>query len=85
MSVEIAVSLAVTTIIHGVFGQLLGSPPSAFTAKYIASSDSKRIKKAVQKAGYTSQRWRKPMRSTALATEERHVAREGVTYESGGF
>ena len=91
VSVEIAVSLAVITFNHGLeglsplFGRLLGSPPSAFTANYIASPDSKRIKKAVQKAGYTSKRQRKSMRSTALVTEKRHVAREGVTYESGAF
>ena len=64
VSVEIAVSLAVITSNHGLeglsplFEQLLGSP-SALTANYIASSDTKRIKKAVQKAGYMSQRRRK--------------------------
>ena len=51
VSVEIAVSLAVITFNHGLeglsplFEQLLGSPPSAFTANYIASSDAKQTKK----------------------------------------
>ena len=49
------------------------------------SSDSKQVGKCVQKAEHTGQKRRKVKRSTALATEERHVAREGVTYESGGF
>ena len=91
VSVDIAVSLAVIAFNHGLeglsplFDQLLGSPPSAFTSNYIASSDAKQIKKAKQKAGCMSQRWRKSIRSTALMTEESHITREGVTYESGGF
>ena len=64
VSVEIALYLAVITFNHGLeglsplFEKLLGSPPSAFIANYIASSDLKRIKKTVQKAGHTSQKWR---------------------------
>ena len=65
--------------------KLFGFPPHGFTANYIASSYSKRVRKSVEKAEHTGQKWRKVMRSTALAMEERHVAREGVTYESGGF
>ena len=61
--------------------QLLGSPPSAFTANYIASLDDKGLKKAEQKAGCTSQRRGKSL----LATEQGHIAREGITYESGAF
>ena len=50
-----------------------------------ASSDSKRVRKSVQKAEQTGQKRRKLMRSATLATEESHVAREGVTYLAGGF
>ena len=56
VSVEITIYLAVITFNYGLEGlspmsaKLLGSPPSAFTTNYIASSDSKGIKKAVQKA-----------------------------------
>ena len=51
VSVDIGVNLVVITFNHGLeglsplFEQLLGSPPSAFTANYIAFSDAKRIKK----------------------------------------
>ena len=69
VGVEIAVSLAVITFNHGLeglsplFEQLLGSPPRTFI-----SSDEKRIKNAEQKARCTSQRRRKSLRSTELAT-----------------
>ena len=59
--------------------------PSAFTANYITSSDEKRLMKAGQKAECTSQRQRKSLRSRKLATEEGHIAEEGITYESGAF
>ena len=89
--VEITVNLAAITFNHGLEGlsplfvKLFGFPPRGFTASYLASSDSKRIRKSVQKAEHTGQKRRKVMRSAALSTEESHVAREGVTYESGGF
>ena len=91
VSIEIAVYLAGITFNHGLeglsplFEKLFGFPPRAFTADYIASSDSKRIKNSVQKAEHTGQKRRTLMRSTALATEEKHIAREGITYEPGGF
>ena len=91
VSVDIAVNLAAITFNHGLEGllplfvHLLGSPPSAFTANYIASSDDKRLKKAEQKAGCTSQRRRKSLLSMELATEQGHIAEEGITYESGVF
>ena len=75
MSVDIAVNLAAITFNHGLEGlsprfvQSLGSPPSAFTANYIASSDDKRLKKAEQKAGCTSRRRKKSLQSAELATE----------------
>ncbi len=90
VSVEIAVDLA-ATFNHGLEGlaplieQVIGSPPSAFTANYITSSDVKRCMKAGQKAECTSQRRRKSLRSKELAVEEKHVAEEGTTYEAGGF
>ena len=40
---------------------------------------------AMQKAEHTGQKRRKLLHSSALSTEENHVAREGVTYEPGGF
>ena len=46
--------------------KLFGFPPRPFTANYIASSDSKLIKKSVQKAEHKGQKWRKLMRSSAL-------------------
>ena len=55
VSVDIAVNLAVITFNHGfeglppLFVQLLGSPPSAFTANHIASSDDKRLKKRLSR------------------------------------
>ena len=54
--------------------KLFGFPPRGFTANYIASSDSKRIRKSLQKAEQTGQKRRKIMRSATLATEESHVA-----------
>ena len=89
--VEIAVYLAVITFNHGLeelsplFKNLFGSSPRGFTAGYITSSDSKQIKKSMQKTEHTGQKCRKLMRSSALSTEENHVAREGMTYEPGGF
>ena len=89
--VEIAVNLAAITFNHGLeglsplFEKLFGVPPRGFTANYIASSDSKRVRKSVQKVEQTGQKRRKLMRSATLATEESHVAREGVTYLAGGF
>ena len=91
VSVDIAVNLAAITLNHGLeglsplFEQVIGSPPSAFTANYITSSDDKRSMKAGQKAEFTSQRQRKSLRSVELAEEERLIAGEGITYESGGF
>ena len=91
VSVDIAVNLAAITFNHGLeglsplFEQVIGSPPIAFTANYITSSDEKRFMKAGQKAECTSQRQRKSLRSTELATEEGHVAEGGITYESGTF
>ncbi len=88
---DIAVNLAAITFNHGLEGleplfvQLIGSFPSAFTAHYITSSDNKRLKKAGQKADCISQRRRKSLRSMELVTEERHIAEEGITYESGAF
>ena len=67
------------------FVKLFGFPRHGFTASYIASSDSKRIRKSVQMAMVSGQKRRKVMRSAVLATEDSHVAREGVTCESGGF
>ena len=81
--VEIEVNQAVITFNHGLEGlsplfvKLFGFPPRGFTANYIASSDSKRARKSVQKAEHTGQKRRKVMRSAALATEESYVAREG--------
>ena len=78
VSVDITVNLAAITFNHGLEGleslfvQLIGSPPSAFTAHYITSSGNKRLKKAGQKAECTSQRRRKSQQFTELATEERH-------------
>ena len=43
------------------------------------------LKKAEQKTGCTSQRRRKSLRSMELATEQGHIAQEGITYESGTF
>ena len=49
VSVDIAVNLAAITFNHvleghlPLFVQLLGSPPSAFTANYIASSEDGRV------------------------------------------
>ena len=89
--VEITVNLAAITFNHGfeglspLFVKLFGFPPCGFTANYLSSSGSKRVRKSVQKAEHTGQKRRKLMRSAALATEESHVAREGVTYESGGL
>ena len=91
MSVDIAINLAAITFNHGLeglsllFEQVIGSPPSAFTANYVTSSDEKRFRKAGQKAECTSQRWRKSLRSTELEMEEGHIAEEGITYESGAF
>ena len=91
VSVDIAVNLAAITFNHGLeglsplFEQIIGSPPSAFTANFITSSDDKRSMKAGQKAECTSQRQRKSLRSAELAVEERHIAEEGITYEPGGF
>ena len=57
--VGIAVHLAVIPFNHGLeglsplFQNLFGSSPRGFTASYITSSDSKRIKKSVQKAEQT--------------------------------
>ena len=91
VTVEIAVYLAAITFNHGseglsfLFKNLFGFPPRGFIASYIASGDSKRIKKSVQKVEHTGQKRRKLMRSSALSTEEKHVAREGLTYEPGGF
>ena len=88
---DIAVNLTAITINHGLeglsplFEQVIGSPPSAFTANYVTFSDEKQLMKAGQKAECTSQRWRKSLRSTELATEEGHIAEEGITYESGTF
>ena len=65
--------------------KLFGFPPRGFTANYIASSDSKRIRKSLQKAEQTGQKRRKIMHSATIATEESHVARERVTYLAGGF
>ena len=90
-TVEIAVYLAAITFNHGLEGlsplfvKLFGFPPRGFTANYLASSDLKQVRKSVQKAEHTGQKLRKVMRSAALSMEERHIAREGVTYESGGF
>ena len=89
--VEIAVNLAAITFNHGfeglspLFVKLFGFPPRGFTANYLSSSDLKRVRKSMQKAEHTGQKRRKMMHSAALATEESHVAREGVTYELGGF
>ena len=53
ITVEIAVYLAVIIFNHGmegfspVFKNLFGSSPHGFTAGYIASGDSKRIKKSL--------------------------------------
>ena len=91
VSVEIAVYLAAITFNHGLegllplFEQIISSPPSAFTASFITSSDDKRSMKAGQKAESTNQRRRKSLRSAELAVEERHTAEEGITYEPGGF
>ena len=91
VSVDIAVDLAAITFNHGLeglsplFEQIIGSPPSAFTASFITSSDDKRSMKAGQKGECTNQRRRKSLRSKELAVEERHIAGEGITYESGGF
>ena len=91
VSVDIAVELAAITFNHGLEGleplfvQLIGSPPSAFTANYLTSMDDRRLKKAGQKVECTSQRQRKSLRSMELVTEERHIAEEGITYESGAF
>ena len=74
VSVDIAVNLAAITFHHGLeglsplFEQVIGSPPSAFTANYISSSDDKRSMKAGQSAqtrdgespsDLRSWRWRK--------------------------
>ena len=74
VSVDIAVNLAAITFNHGLeglsplFEQVIGSPPSAFTANYISSSDDKRSMKAGQSAqtrdgenpcDVRSWRWRK--------------------------
>ena len=89
--VEIAIYLAAITFNHGLEGlapmfvKLFCFPPRGFTANYNASSDSKRIRKSVQKAEHTSQKMRKLMRSATLATEESHFAQEGVTYLACGF
>ena len=91
VAVDIAVNLAAITFNHGLeglsplFEQVIGSPPSAFTANYITSSDEKQLTKAWQKAECTSQRRRKSLRSRELATEEGHIAEEGITYESSVF
>ena len=91
VSVDIAVNLAAITFNHGLeglsplFEQIIGSPPSAFTANFITSSDDKRTLKAGQKAECTNQRRRKSLRSKELAVEEGHIAGEGITYQSGGF
>ena len=75
-TVGIAVHLAFVTFNHGLeglsplFQNLFGSSPRGFTASYITSSDSKRIKKSVQKAEQTGQKRRKMMRPAALSTEE---------------
>ena len=88
---EIEVYLAAITFNHGLEGlsplfvKLFCFPPRGFTANYNASSDSKRIRKSVQKAEHTSQKMRKMMRSATLATEESHFAQEGVTYLARGF
>ena len=56
VSVDIAVDLAALTLNHGLeglsplFEQVIGSPPSAFTANYISSSDDKRSMKAGKSA-----------------------------------
>ena len=89
VSVDIAVNLAAITFNHGLeglsplFEQVIGFPPSAFTANYISSSDDKRSMKAGQSA--QKQRRRKSQRSKELAVEERHIAGQGITYESGRF
>ena len=91
MSVDIAINLAAITFNHGLeglsllFEQVIGSPPSAFTANYVAASDEKRFMKAGQKAECTSQRRKKSLQSTELEMEEGHIAEEGITYESGAF
>ena len=74
VSVDIAVNLAAISFNHGMeglsplFEQVIGSPPSAFTANYISSSDYKRSMKAGQSAqtrdgestcDLRSWRWRK--------------------------
>ena len=89
--VEIAAFLAAITFNHGLEGlsplflKLFGIPPRGFSASYLAASDSKRIRKSVQKAELVGPKRRKVMRSAALSTEDSPVAREGVTYLSGGF
>ena len=89
--VEVAAYLAAITYNHGLEGhsplfvKLFGFSPRGFTATYLASSDSKQIRKSVQKAEIIGQKRRKVMRSAALSMEDSHVAREGVTYLSGGF
>ena len=75
-TVGIAVQLDVVTFnydlegLSPLFQNLFGSSPRGFTASYITSSDSKRIKKPVQKAEQTGQKRRKMMRPAALSTEE---------------
>ena len=62
-----AVNLAAITFNHGLeglsplFEQIIGSPPNAFTASFITSSDDERSMKAGRKAECTNQRRRKSL------------------------
>ena len=63
----------------------LGIEPGKYTARGCATKNKKRLEMAGYKNRESSKTRRKVIRGLKKRKEDKHVEKEGITYESGGF